>query len=90
LPNEHRRLAARSDDEDRLLEARVESGEVRDVGAVLAIGVDDEPVVAALLRTHPKTIEARGVESRWHLRHRVGHAEVREVDASEPCHVTRR
>ena len=34
-------------DEQRLLEARVEAGQVGEVGAVLAVGVDDEPVVAA-------------------------------------------
>ena len=42
------RVAVRGDDEDRLLEARVEAGQARQVGAVLAVGVDHDPVVAAL------------------------------------------
>ena len=36
--------------EDRLLEPRVEAGQEREIGAVLAVGVDDETVVAALVR----------------------------------------
>ena len=47
VADQDRRLAGRADDEQRLLEARVEAGQVREVRAVLAVGVDDEPVVAA-------------------------------------------
>ena len=49
VADEDRRVAVRPDDQERLLEARVEAGQVGEVGAVLAVGVDDEPVVAALV-----------------------------------------
>jgi hypothetical protein len=74
------RVAARSDDEDRFLEARVESGEVRNVRAVLTIGVDDESVVAAGLSALSEAPETRGVERAWQLRHRLRHAEVGQLD----------
>src|SRR2546421_628380 len=45
VANDQCRVAAWSDDEDRLLESRIESGEVREVRAVLAVRVDDQPVV---------------------------------------------
>ena len=49
VADEDRRLAASaSDDEDRLLEPRVEAGQVRQVRAVLAVGVDDQPVDVVL------------------------------------------
>ena len=51
LPTRIGRLAVGPDDQDGLLEARIEAGQVRQVGAVLAVGVDDEPIVAA--RLHP-------------------------------------
>ena len=47
VADEDGRVAVRPDDQQRLLEARVEAGQVRQVGAVLAVGVDDQPVVAA-------------------------------------------
>jgi hypothetical protein len=37
------RVAVGPDDEQRLLEARVEAGQVGHVGAVLAVGVDEQP-----------------------------------------------
>ena len=60
------RLARRADDEQRLLEARVEAGQEREVRAVLAVRVDDEPVVARArrARTEPlgrSRIEAAGI-----------------------------
>ena len=48
VADQDRRLALGPTTSSRLLEARVEPGEVREVGAVLAVGVDDEPVEAAL------------------------------------------
>ena len=48
VPDEDRRVAVgRARRRERLLEARVEAGQPGEVGAVLAIGVDDQPVVAA-------------------------------------------
>ena len=41
LPTRMSRVAVGPDDEERLLEARIEAGQVGHVGAVLAIGVDD-------------------------------------------------
>ena len=51
LPTRIAGSPVRADDQDRLLEARVEAGQERDGCAVLAIGVDEEPVVAAV--RHP-------------------------------------
>ena len=57
LPTRIAGVAGRPEDQHRLLEARVEPGQEREVRAVLAVGVDDEPVVAA--RRRP----ARGARS---------------------------
>ena len=46
VADEHGGLCLRADDEERLLEARVEPGQVRPVCAVLAIGIDDDAVVS--------------------------------------------
>jgi hypothetical protein len=50
VADEDRRVigARRVDDEDRLLEPRIEAGQERDPGAVLAVRPDDDAVVAAL------------------------------------------
>ena len=47
VADEERRIAARPDDEHRLLEPRVEPGEVGEVGAVLPIAPHDQMVVPA-------------------------------------------
>ena len=58
LPTRIAGVAVAPDDEDRLLEPRVEAGQVRQVRAVLAVGVDDEAVVAALRHPLAEAIEA--------------------------------
>ena len=71
VADEDGRLAVRADDQQRLLEARVESGQVRQVRAVLAVGVDDEPVVArAHRRARAGARAARAYSLRRDLRHR--------------------
>ena len=67
-------------DEDRLLEARIEAGQVAQVGAVLAIGVDEEAVVASVGGARPRPIRARGVQLVRQERHGAGHAEVGQLD----------
>ena len=68
------------DDQDGLLEAWVESGQEREVGAVLAIGVDHEPVVAS--RVHPlaEVRQPRGVQAVGDARLLRRHPEVGQVD----------
>ena len=63
VADEDRGLAGRSDDEDGLLEAWVEPGQERQVGAVLAVGVDDQPVVAASLSPLAERLEPRARRS---------------------------
>src|SRR3954453_18691848 len=62
VPDEDRRLAARPDDQDRLLEARVEPGQPRHVRAVLAIGVDDDTVVSGTIHPLAEPLEADCVQ----------------------------
>src|SRR5439155_8542244 len=53
VADEDRRVAVRAHDEDRLLEPRIEPGEERHRRAVLAVGEDDQPVVATA--GHPRS-----------------------------------
>ena len=48
---------------DRLLEARVEAGQPGEVRAVLAVGVDDQPVVAARRRSRSRSASSRAAYS---------------------------
>ena len=41
-PGQEHRLAARHEDQQRLLEARVEAGRPGEIGEVLAVAIDDE------------------------------------------------
>ena len=77
-------LAGLADDEDRFLEARVEARQIRQVRAVLAIGVDDQAVDFGRRRTGPQAFQPVGVERRGQLRRLVGHAEFGQVDRREP------
>ena len=78
VPDEDRRLLGRADHSDRLLEAWVEPGQPREVGAVLSVGVDDQPVVATSVHRLAKAVESRGMDLRWDRRLGVGHPEVGE------------
>ena len=69
LPTRIAGLALQAHDQQRLLEARVEAGQVRDVGAVLTIGVDDEPLETAPLHPLAQPLEPGRVQSRRDLRH---------------------
>ena len=51
-------VTRRGQDEECLLEAWVEAGQVAQVGAVLAVGVDDEAVVAAFGGACPRSFRA--------------------------------
>jgi hypothetical protein len=70
-------------DEDRLLEAGIEAGQVGQVGAVLTVGVDNQPIPAARLGTLAKAGQSVGVQARRQLGHVVGHPELREVDVGK-------
>ena len=83
VADEDRRVAIGPDDEHGLLEARVEAREVREVGAVLAVPVDDEDVEPALRRARPRPLQARGIELGGQLRHALGHAELGQLDGRE-------
>ena len=61
LPTRIAGSPVRADDEDRLLEPRVEAGQEGEVGAVLAVGVDDEVVVAAFARAGAEPLQPSGV-----------------------------
>ena len=84
VADEQGRVAARPDHEHRLLEARVEPGEVGDVGAVLAIGPHDEPVVAALVPcARASAPAALGEDRRRQQRLDGRHAEVGQLDVGQ-------
>ena len=84
VPDEDRRDPARPQDEDRLLEPRVEPGEEREVGAVLPIGVDDQAVVPARIGPRPQGLHAGGVRRGRDLGPEIGHAEVGQLDLGKP------
>ncbi len=75
------------EDEDGLLEAGVEAGQVREVGAVLAIGVDDEDGPGPRLPARSRArCEARLVQlAADRLGIRSGHAELGELDMGQSC-----
>jgi hypothetical protein len=84
VADQDRRIVVRSDEEHGFLEAWVEAAQVGEVGAVLAVGVDDDPVVAA--RVHPlaQALQPGGVvavgDPRLHGRHpEIGQVDVREA-----------
>ena len=83
VPDQDRRVAARPDDRDGLLEARVEPAQPREIGAVLAVGVDDEAVVAVGLHRRAEAVEScrvhRGRDERLQFRH----PEIGQFDVSE-------
>ena len=91
VADEHDRVAGRRDDEDRLLEARVEPGEVREVRAVLAVGVDDEPVVAGDVHPLAESLQPGRVERRPAAPARTsGMPEVGQVDRGQAGRSRRR
>jgi hypothetical protein len=49
VPDQQRRIVVRPDDQQRLLEPGIEPAQIREVGAVLAVGVDHEAVVPVRL-----------------------------------------
>ncbi len=87
VADQHGRLALGPEDRQRLLEARVEAGQPGQVGAVLAVGVDHQPVVAALLHPLAQPLQPRWVDRRGQLGHLLGHAELGQVDPlpAAPC-----
>ena len=84
VAGEERRLPRRSDDQHRLLEAGVEAGQVGEVGAVLAVGPDDQAVVTATLHPFTETLQPIGVDRRGQERFPRRHAEVRQLDIDQP------
>ena len=80
VADQDRGLPGRSGDQDRLLETRVEARQKREVRAVLSVGIDDQPVVAARIGARTERLEASLVGRCRDLWHRIRHAEVREVD----------
>ena len=56
------RCSVEGDDEGGLLEARIETGEVGDVGAVLPVGPHDEVVVAPILHAGDQAFHPFGVD----------------------------
>jgi hypothetical protein len=57
--------------------------EIRDVRAVLAIRVDDEPLVTGCLDAFAQARKARGAQRARQYRHRIGHPEVGQLDLRE-------
>ena len=92
VAHEDRRLAVRADHEDRLLEAGVEPGQPRQAGAVLAVGVDHEPVVPAGGHPLAQGRQTLGVARGGDLRRDGRTPEVGERDRRQPgrqgCHVS--
>ena len=83
VADQDRRIAVRADDEERFLEARIEAGEEREVRAVLAIGVHEQPIQARSVRSLAQALEPRHVQHRGDVRHAGRHAEVRQRDLRE-------
>ena len=63
VPDQDRGVSSGADHEQRLLETRVEAREVREIRAVLAIGVDDDPVELASFCALAQLCEARDIRS---------------------------
>lgn len=80
VPDKDRWLSGRPKNEQRLLKARIESGQKRQVGTVLTIGIHDDAVIAALVGELSQTRHPGGVEWCRDFRRRVGHAEVGQTD----------
>ena len=78
------RIAIRADHQDRLLEARVEASQVADVGAVLAVRVEHDPVEAAPGQCGQEPLHARPVRVGSETRHHGWHAQLRQVDLADP------
>ena len=83
VADEDRRVAGGPDDEQRLLETRVEARQVRQVGAVLAVPVDDEDVESALTCACPSPFQARAIQLGGQLGHPLWHAELGQLDGRE-------
>jgi hypothetical protein len=83
VADEDGRVALGADHEDRLLEPGIESGEVRQVGAVLAVGVDHQAVIAAVGCSRSESLHPRPVDVVGEFGTRPGHAEVGEVGADQ-------
>ena len=69
VAHEDRGLALKTHDQQRLLEARIEAGQVRDVGAVLTVGVHDEPMETAPLHPLTQSLEPGRVRGGGDLGH---------------------
>ena len=59
VAHQDRRVIRPARQQERLLEPGVEPGQIGEVGAVLAVGIDDEPVIAALRRPGPQSLQPR-------------------------------
>ena len=78
-PGEQGRRGAGDDDEERFLEARVEAGEVSEVGAMLAVGIDQRRVKAGVDQRPGEGAETAGIDLVRQLRLLIGYAEIGEL-----------
>ena len=76
-------LRVRSEHEHRFFEARLESGQISDVGAVLAVGVDDEHVEVNALRRFAGALEPDAVDVAPEAGLDVGLAKIGKLDFPE-------
>ena len=70
-------------DQYGFLEPGIESGEVGEVGAVLPVRIDDEPVVASLTCACDESIHTIGVDRVWDPRRLIRHAEIGQLNLGQ-------
>ncbi len=83
VADQDRRVVRRPDDQQRLLEPRVEAGQVGEVGAVLAVRVHEDAIQAGASGALAEPCRAVGVGRRRDLRHAVRHPEVGQDDVGQ-------
>ena len=82
-PSDDHRGPRRRQDEQRLLEARLEPGEVRHVREVLAVGIDDDRRRTSGAGTLPQPIEPHPVQRVIEVGKGLGDPELRQVNVRQ-------
>ena len=79
VANEDRRLIVIANDQEGLLESRVEPGQVGEIGAVLAVGVHHDSVQASICCTLAETLHSIVVDEVGDERHRRRQTEIGQL-----------
>ena len=85
VPNQHLRVADRTDHQQGFFKTGVEPRQIGEIGAVLAVGVHDEPVVAEPLHAGSQPFQTDPINVRGDLRHRFGRAKLGQRYFGQSC-----